>query len=173
MVIVFDARSVPIFIAPVPVFRAYVPLVVVIVTPPVPVLIFSAVAPVTLPIVMVFALAPVPIVRFPVVPESTVKAEAAPELRVIVPDEVSVVEPLPVRVGAALATVKRVVPAVSNTNVFESVVPILSEAPSVLPPLQTYEELTVQVVATELLIVIPPEELVILMPVPAVKVDKV
>jgi hypothetical protein len=89
---------------------------------PVPVLMFTAVAPVLLPIVIVLALAPVPIltapvvplstVTAPVVPEVTVKALAAAELRAVEPVEVSVVVPVPVRVEAPEATAKRVLPEV-------------------------------------------------------------
>ena len=74
--------------------------VVVTVEPPVPVLTFTAVAPVTLPTVTVLALAPVPTFTAPVVPESRETADD------VVPTNVSVVLPVTVvasNVRAALA----------------------------------------------------------------------
>ena len=52
--------------------------------PPVPALIFTAVAPVVLPIVTVLAFAPVPTLTAPVVPLSKVAAPVVPDLTVTV-----------------------------------------------------------------------------------------
>ncbi len=139
IVISLAVASVPKLIFPVPVFKAKVPSVVVIVLPPVPVFILTVVAPVVLPIVSVFAAASVPRLIAPV---PVFKAKAAsmvvnmlpPEPALILTAVAPVVLPKVIVLAAASAPKLSVPVPVCILKSLLSVVPKTEAAPGAFPP---------------------------------------
>lgn len=87
----------------------------------------------SVPMLMVFPAVPVPRLTVPVVPESRVRTAPAADETVMLPVDVWIVEPVPVRVGEPVAIVKRVAPLVMRFKALASVVPRTAVAPKALP----------------------------------------